>query len=103
MEEEVRTVLWSETAKKSFAGIIEYLEKEWSEKEIQKFLTRTEEVLNLLKRYPEMNQPSSKRKNVRIVILNKHTKLVYHYLPKKKQITILLFWGMKQNPLRFKY
>jgi hypothetical protein len=52
-------------------------------------------MLGVLKRHPEICRPSTKRKNVRIGILDKHTQLVYHYKPNKKQIEILLFWGMK--------
>lgn len=58
--------------------------------------------LKALKRYPEMCRPSLKRKNVRICILNKHTQLVDHYKPRKRQIEILLFWNFKQNPADFK-
>ncbi len=50
-----------------------------------------------------MCRPSAKRKNIRIGILDKHTQIVYHYKPRKKQIELLLFWGMKQNPAKFKY
>jgi len=103
MAEEIIKVYWSATAQKSFDNIIAYLGAEWTEKEIQKFVQRTESVLALIQRYPEMSQPSNKRKNVRLFILNRHTKLVYNYLPKKKQITLLLFWNMKQNPANFKY
>jgi len=60
-------------------------------------------MIATLKRYPEMCRPSAKRKNVRIGILDKHTQVIYHYKPRSKQIEILLFWNMKQNPDRFKY
>ena len=50
-----------------------------------------------------MCRPSLKRKNVRIGIINKHTQVVYHYQPRKKEIVILLFWNFKQNPAKFKY
>jgi hypothetical protein len=50
-----------------------------------------------------MCRPSQKRKNVRIAILNKHTQMVYHFKPRKKQLQILLFWNPKQNPAKFKY
>ena len=47
--------------------------------------------------------PINQKKNVRIGILDKHTQLVYHYKPKKRLIEVLLFWGMKQDPSKFKY
>jgi len=84
-------------------SIVEYLQQGWTDREVKKFVNRTMEMLNVLKRYPEMCRPSVKRKNVRIGILDKHTQLIYHYKPGTKQIVILLFWGIKQNPSKLKY
>lgn len=103
VEIKVDEILWTDEAKLSFDKIIAYLKANWSEKEIKQFLNRTNDVLATLKRYPEMFRASTKRKNVHIAILNKHTKMVYHYKPGKKRIVLLQFWGMKQNPARFKF
>ncbi len=102
-EEIVKEILWTDSAKISFGKIVDYLCREWTEREAEKFVNRTAEMLSTLKSYPEMCRPSARRKNVRIGILDKHTQLIYHYKPKKRQIQVLLFWGMKQNPAKFKY
>lgn len=99
----VEEIQWTDSAKLSFSKIIFYLSENWTDREILKFITRTKEVVTTLRYYPEMCRPSLKRKNVRIALLNKHTQMIYHYKPRKKQIEILLFWGMKQNPAKFKY
>ena len=99
----VTEILWTPSATNSFDQIVLYLIENWSAKEVSTFVNRTSGVINMLKRYPEMCSPSAKRKNVRISILNKHTKMVYHYKPGKKQIEILLFWSMNRNPEKFKY
>ncbi len=99
----VEEIRWTDSARSSFDKIVEYLKQNWTEREIEKFIKRTSEVLSTLKRYPEMCRPSLKKKNVRIAILNKHTQMVYHYKPGKKQIEVLLFWGMKQDPSKFRY
>ncbi len=101
--EVIEEILWTDTAKLTFNNIVEYLRKEWTEREVQQFINRTSTLLSTLKRYPEMCRPSLKRKNVHMGVLNKHTQLVYHYKPRKKQIEILLFWNFKQNPAKFKY
>jgi plasmid stabilization system protein ParE len=102
-EEIVGEILWTDSANKSFSKIIEYLDKNWTEREVRKFINDTLTLLSNLKRQPEMCRPSLKRKNVRIGIINKHTQVVYHYQPTKKEIVILLFWNFKQNPAKFKY
>jgi plasmid stabilization system protein ParE len=103
VEEIVQDIQWTDSAKASFQKIIEYLRDEWTQREVENFVNRTEDMLNTLKRYPQSCRPSRKRKNVRIAILDKHTQLLYHYRPRKKQIVVLLFWGMKQDPAKFKY
>jgi plasmid stabilization system protein ParE len=102
-EEVIEEILWTDSAKSTFNNIVEYLRKEWSEREVQKFVNNTLEMISTLKRYPEMCRPSLKRKNVRIGILNKHTQLIYHYKPGKKKLEILLFWNFKRNPAKLKY
>ncbi|SDW23456.1 Plasmid stabilization system protein ParE [Hydrobacter penzbergensis] len=103
IEEVVQDVQWTPSAKNSFNKIVVYLRREWTEKEVERFIDRTEKMINSLKCYPEMCRPSVKRKHVRIGILDKHTQIVYHYKPGKKRLEILLFWGMKQDPAGFKY
>ena len=80
------------------------MQKEWTEKEITKFISRTHQVLETLKRYPEMcRHLAKKRKNVRIAIPDKHTQMIYHFKSRKKQLEILLFWNPKQSPDKFIY
>jgi plasmid stabilization system protein ParE len=81
----VEEILWTDSAKLSFSKIISYINANWTEKEVLKFIDRTTEVLATLQRYPEMCRPSVKRKNVRIALLNKHTQMIYHYKPRKNK------------------
>lgn len=103
VEEVVEEIHWTDSAKITFSKIVDYLSRKWTEREVEKFVIRTEEMLSMLKYYPEMCRPSLKRKNIRIGLLDKHTQIVYHYKPRKKRIEVLLFWAMKQDPAKFKY
>lgn len=102
-EEVIKEIIWTDTAKLTFDNIVEYLRKEWTEREVQKFIAATTKMLFKLKRFPEISRPSAKRTNVRIGIINKHTQIVYHYQLGKERIEILLFWNVKQNPRKLKY
>jgi hypothetical protein len=48
-EEVVGEILWTHTAKTSFNKIIEYLQTEWTEKEVGKFVIQTVYLLSNLK------------------------------------------------------
>lgn len=51
-EEIVQKILWTDSAKFTFNKIIEYLRREWTEREVENFVTRSEEMLSTLKSYP---------------------------------------------------
>lgn len=61
--------------------LLEYLRKEWSETEVEKFLKRVDKFINTIQKYREMCRSSLKRKNLRIGILDKHTQLIYYFKP----------------------
>jgi len=46
-------ISWTKTAKKQFDNIISYLEYEWSKKIAEKFIGRTNSIIDLLMMYPE--------------------------------------------------
>lgn len=92
-------ILWTDSAKSSFDNIINYLNEEWTEKEVEKFMARIIEMLETIKRYPEICRPSGRRKNVRTGIVNKHTQIVYHYTKRKKRIKIYCF-GISNKTLQ---
>lgn len=102
-EEIIEHIYWTDLAQQSFDKIISYLQSNWTEKEITKFIAQTTTMLSNLRQHPEMGRASERRKNTRIVILNKHTKMVYNVKARQKTITILLFWNFKQDPSKFKY
>ena len=42
-------IYWSETAKASYAEELEFIFKKWGDKEVEKFITLSEEFLEILK------------------------------------------------------
>ncbi len=53
MAEEIELeIFWTDSAKISFSKIVDYLQKEWTDREVEIFVTRTDEWLSTLKRYP---------------------------------------------------
>lgn len=102
-EKIIKEVFWTESAKNSFSKMISYLEATWTEKEIKRFIDRTNEIIDLIEYFPELYAGSSKKKNVHLALINKYVQLVYHYKPRKKQIEILIFWDTRQNRDRLKW
>ena len=96
-------IIWSPKAARSYDDIISYLISEFTEKEIQKFVRKSNRILELITLDPGMFRISEKGKHKHIVVLTKQTTLYYRFKPNKKEIELLLFWDTRQNPNRVKY
>lgn len=45
-------IIWSPQANQTYLLILEYLQKNWTEREINNFIERTEEVLSFISQNP---------------------------------------------------
>lgn len=69
-------VIWSPKAKLSYYKILEYLDSEWTFKELKSFVSRTKEVLALISRNPKI-YPYSKQSDTHRCVLTKQVSLIY--------------------------
>lgn len=97
MEKEIR---WTVEAESSFARVIEYLEQNWTDREIENFISATEVILTHISRYPRMFRKAQKT-NTYEVLITYHNLLIYKIY--HTHIDLLLFWDTRQDPKRKKY
>jgi len=90
-------IVWSPVAKTSYFSILEYLEKNWTTKEIHAFVRRTNEILDLIKTRPSLFQYSKSSDTHRCVLV-KQVSLFYRVKPSSNRIELLVFWDNRQNP-----
>jgi plasmid stabilization system protein ParE len=96
-------IVWSDEAEKTFNDNLEYLFREWSDREVLFFLKQTRNVFSRLQEYPESYPPSPKSNKVRRARVNKYITLYYRYYTSKKEIALLSWWNTKQDPSLLKY
>lgn len=89
-------VYWTIRAQKTFDKVVVYLLKEWSEKEVQNFVRKTNNVIGHISEKPKMF-PSSKKINIHSALITKHNSLLYKIIG-NNQIDLLFFWDNRQNP-----
>ncbi len=99
----VSEIIWSGRSIDTYNAIIDYLLKEWTDKEIYNFATRVSDKLKILKLQPRIGMVVNKRQNIYRTLVHKRVTLVYHYKPLKKEIELVTFWQNSQNPKRLKY
>lgn len=90
-------IVWTKRAIQGYRQIIAYLEEQWTEKEIRQFVNQCQDFFELLKRYPEMLEKTSKHPNVHRGPINKHTVLTYRIKPRKQQIELINIRAAKQR------
>jgi plasmid stabilization system protein ParE len=94
---------WSDESKRTYNENIQHLLDEWTEKEVKSFVLQTEYVISRLQEHPESYHPSLKNKKVRRARLNKYITLYYRYYASRREIVLLSFWNVKQDPGKLKY
>ena len=87
-------------AKRSFQQNISYLEENWTIKEIQKFIQKTSDVVDILKIQPVTFPVWEFDKTIRKVVIIKQITLFYEF--DRKKVFLHLFWNNYQDPERIK-
>ncbi len=92
-------IIWSTRAEKGFDKIVNYLEENWTEREIRNFMEESQEFFELLKKNPKMLQ-ASKKANLHRGPMNKLTMVTYKVKPRKGQILLVNIRSTSQKPLK---
>jgi plasmid stabilization system protein ParE len=91
-------IVWSEEAENQLDGIVDYLEENWSEKEIEKFFKRLEEALMQISQHPQRFKKSERKEGAREFQLSPHNTLFYSY--NAERLEVLLLWPNKVDPAK---
>jgi hypothetical protein len=93
-------IIYSPLAKESFRQNISYLEEDWTIKEIQYFIQKTSDVIDILKIQPVLFPVWEFDKTIRKVVIIKQITLFYEF--DKENVYLHLFWNNYQDPEKIK-
>jgi plasmid stabilization system protein ParE len=93
----VEEIIWSPLAVQTFENIIHYLFEKFGEVAVERFVQHVDNKLKLIASRPTMFRVSGKRQNTHITNIRKKVTLTYRYIPSKKQVELVVFWGT-QDP-----
>ena len=96
------SIIWSPKSYLTFQDRIYYLERNWTQREINNFTIRVKEYLELLKEEPLIATPTGKRKNIRIGLIIKEVSIIYRVKPIKREIELLVFFDNRQDPKKIR-
>ena len=92
-------IFWTELAASELEKTIQYLQTEFSNKEISKLLIKLEETLELISINPKIF-PISDKKGIQKAILLKYNSIYYREI--NNTVEILSFFSNRQNPKKRK-
>jgi len=92
-------IRWSEEAVKNLNNIFDYLEKNWSEKEIKKFAQKLEKCINIIRTTP-FAFPLSEIMKIRRIVINRQITMYYEVA--SNVIYIITLFDTRQNPKKIK-
>ena len=96
-------VIWSAKARITYFSVLDYLEKNWTKREIIQFSQRTDIVIRAIKKNPGIFPHSTNHQNIRKASVDKHNSFFYQVDKKKEKIYLLTFFDNRQNPECLKF
>lgn len=93
-------LIWSDEALENLKGIIEYLEKSWTTREIKKFARLLDKNLNLIKDNPQTFPRSDQSEDYRRAVISKQVSIFYRN--ENQVVHIISVFDNRQNPNRLK-
>ena len=95
-------VIWTDHALEELNETFQYLQLNFSDKEISRLARRIESVVLYISNYPKLFTESAKGKGVRRAVIARFNTLYYRVDRKKKQIEILSFFSNRKDPKKIK-
>jgi len=90
-------VIWSPEARITYYQVLEYLNNDWTFREIENFIDRTEQALTHISRNPLLYQYSQQNNTYKCVVV-KQVSLFYRI--ESESVELLIFWDNRQDPTR---
>jgi plasmid stabilization system protein ParE len=91
-------IVWTKRAVSGYDRIVNYLNENWSERELINFVTDTDSFFEILMDHPEILQKTSNHKNIYRGPINRLTILTYRIKPRLKQVELINIRGARQKP-----
>ncbi len=102
MDSDIMTIVWSAKAKITFLNVLDYLNENWTKKEIIQFNQRTQITINAIRKNPNIFPASIKSKEIRKAIIDKNNSFYYKIDLYQQEIHLLTFFDCRQDPKKVK-
>ena len=92
-------IIWLPRAIQTYIANIQYLQANWTEKELEHFKALVEQKIENISHHPKLGSARSKStSHIRFTLIHKRVALIYKYKPSRDEIELMVFWNTSQNP-----
>jgi len=95
-----KQIIWSPLAATDFENVLDYLNENWNEQVVLKFINEIEIIVSTIAKEPKQFPLVNKKLKVRKCVVTKHNTLFYK--ESKDIIAILCVFDTRQNPNKLK-
>jgi len=90
--------IWTAKARITYFQVMDYLEKNWTKKEVLQFYNRVEIIIRTIQKNPGIYPESQYIKDIRKAFVDKNNSLFYMVDHSNNRIFLLTFFDNRQNP-----
>ena len=91
------TIIWSIKADETFQRNIDFLKSNWTQSEVDKFINRVFQYLQILSKEPYIARKTYKTKNTYIGVIVPQISVVYRIKPQEGILEIVTFIDNRQS------
>jgi plasmid stabilization system protein ParE len=96
------TIEWTLHAQEELNTVYDYLENNWTPREIVNFSKLLEDRLSTIINFPFIYSANKQKKSIRRCVVSKQSSFYYHVNVEIKRIVILSFFDNRQDPSKLK-
>jgi len=96
-----KQIIWSPLSETDFTSILTYLQINWNDKVVQRFIEINDEILEQISINPKQFPLIHKKKKVRKCVLTKHNTI--YYRERKEFIDVLRIFDSRQDPKKLRF
>lgn len=89
-------IFWTEHALSELQQALDYLEENWTERELRIFASKLEHTIEIISKSPEIFPSSIDKKEIRKAVVEEHNTLYYRF--KNDRIEIVSLFSNLKNP-----
>lgn len=90
-------IVWTNQALKGFQEVLNYLEEEWTAKEVLQLEKNIDGFIERISRYPNIYPASKTKQKLRKGLVDKNNYIVFRLFTNPRRIVIINFRGTRQN------